>query len=186
MLASSIAIIVWCSETFCPLNRPLTASLEAACLAETSLIRPVTSLSKPTGAVLVTPIGFGRMPGESFSSSVNGMTFGAADSEIVCTGASVRKAGYARVRSADSGFISPGSQWLPFANGESLQRHAARGFHRVQIGFVGAGRRHQIHHFLVDVDVRHRDHAIRVGIGVAGLIDQAGLSAGRFDLRDPD
>ena len=60
---------------------------------------------------------------------------------------------------------------LAFADGEGLHGHGAGVAGDGEVGFKGAGGGDEVGHFFVDVDVGHEDHAVGVGVGVAGVVD---------------
>src|SRR5258708_36521547 len=60
------------------------------------------------------------------------------------------------------------------ADGERLHGHGPGIFYDGEIGFEGARAGDHIDHFLVDIDVGHGDHALRVGVGMGGIVNQDG------------
>src|SRR5712692_11841378 len=184
-LASSIAIIAWCSGTLWPLSRPLTALEAADCLAPTSLTICARVLAKGLAASSGLATGFKLNSSATFSSSSSGMVCAARASRA---GLGARKGCSVEAstcRMAESGFMGVANQAsASFADLEGLDRHAARVFDDGQVGLKHARRHDQVGHFLGQVDRRHRHHAGAIGVGMGGIIDEHWRALVVFDVGD--
>src|SRR5438477_5516595 len=160
-----MAMTAWCNEAPRPLCKPLTASAAAPCLALTS------STSLPSMLAKDSPAGRAWLVSARPSSGSGIRTSGANSGAKTPPCAPGPKPGSV----GDMGERGYMTAWKchpsMLADGQCLQRHIPRVLDHCQIRLKSARRRNHIGHFLVQIDRGHGDHAVGVGIGMAGLVN---------------